>query len=105
MKMLIIENQTHSEELWVRFFFLFLLRLLQSLICVIINNIRENKHKTEKIEIKNRTVLTTKTRENGKIFKSIEGRGRRGRNHCGVINRGGAYREIQGKKSSPSNYN
>ena len=76
---------------------------LQSLICVIINNIRGNKHKTEKIEIKNRTVLTTKTRENGKIHESIEGRRRRGRNHCGFINRGGAYRKIQGKENRPGN--
>ena len=49
---------------------MFLLLLLKSLIYVIINNIRENKHKTEKIEIKNRTVLTTKTKQM-KVLKAI----------------------------------
>ena len=63
---------------------------------------RKSKEITRKRD-KNRTVLTTKTRENGKIHESIEGRRRRGRNHCGVINRGGAYREIQGKEKCLGN--
>lgn len=40
--------------------------------------------------------------QNEQIFKSTKGRRRCGRNYCSFINRGGVYREIQGKEESPS---
>ena len=52
---------------------------------------------------KPKNMATKKTKKNGKIHESIKGRRRRGRNHCGFINRGGAYRKIQGEENRPSN--
>ena len=50
--------------------FSLLFKLLQSLIYVIINNIAENKHKTEKLEIKT-TVINNQNKQEMKVLKAI----------------------------------